>query len=51
MRKKTVALTFVTPGELIKWTPSATEAHNLNTIRTSLTVIVVLPYDQRVATR
>ena len=48
----TIAITFVTYGELTKWTlVRRWGPRNLDTMRTFLAALVVLPYDQRVATR
>jgi toxin FitB len=47
-----VAITFVTYGELTKWTMVRHWGpRSLDTMRTFLAALVVLPYDQRVATR
>jgi toxin FitB len=47
-----VAITFVTYGELTKWTlVRHWGPRSLDTMRTFLAALVVLPYDQRVATR
>jgi predicted nucleic acid-binding protein len=46
------AITFITVGELTKWTlVRHWEPRNTATMRTFLTSLVVLPYDQRVAAR
>ena len=49
---RTIAITFVTYVELTKW---ALVRHwgprSLDTMRTFLAALVVLPYDQRIATR
>ena len=48
----TVAITFVTYGELTKWTVVRRWGpRSLDTMRTFLAALVVLPHDQRVATR
>ena len=48
----TIAITFVTYGELTKWTlVRHWGPRSLDTMRTFLTELVVLPYDRRVATR
>ena len=48
----TIAITFVTFGELTKWTlVRHWGPRSLDTMRTFLAALVVLPYDQRVATR
>ena len=48
----TIAITFVTHGELTKWTlVRRWGPRSLHTMRTFLAALVVLPYDQRVATR
>jgi predicted nucleic acid-binding protein len=48
----TIAITFVTYGELTKWTlVRRWGPRSLDTMRTFLAELVVLPYDQRVATR
>jgi predicted nucleic acid-binding protein len=48
----TIAITFVTYGELTKWTlVRHWGPRSLDTMRTFLAALVVLPYDQRVATR
>lgn len=48
----TVAITFVTYGELTKWTlVRHWGPRSLETMRTFLAELVVLPYDQHVATR
>jgi len=48
----TLAITFVTYGELTKWTlVRHWGPRSLDTMRTFLAALVVLPYDQRVATR
>jgi predicted nucleic acid-binding protein len=48
----TVAITFVTYGELTKWTlVRRWGPRSLKTMRTFLAALVVLPYDRRVATR
>jgi toxin FitB len=48
----TVAITFVTYGELTKWTlVRRWGPRSLDTMRTFLGALVVLPYDQRVAAR
>jgi len=48
----TIAITFVTYGELTKWTlVRHWGPRSLETMRTFLAALVVLPYDQRVATR
>jgi predicted nucleic acid-binding protein len=44
---RAIAITFVTYGELTKWTL----VRHWGTMRTFLAALVVLPYDQRVATR
>jgi predicted nucleic acid-binding protein len=47
-----LAVTFVTVGELTKWTlVRRWGPRNLATMRTFLAGLVVLPYDQRVAAR
>jgi predicted nucleic acid-binding protein len=49
---RTIAITFVTYGELTKWTlVRHWGPRSLDTMRTFLAALVVLPYDQRVATR
>jgi toxin FitB len=48
----TVAVTFVTYGELTKWTlVRHWGPRSLDTMRTFLAALVVLPYDQHVAVR
>ncbi len=48
----TIAITFVTYGELTKWTlVRHWGPRSLETMRTFLGELVVLPYDQHVATR
>jgi predicted nucleic acid-binding protein len=48
----TIAITFVTYGELTKWTlVRHWGSRSLETTRTFLAELFVLPYDQRVATR
>jgi hypothetical protein len=48
----TVAITFVTYGELTKWTlVRRWGPRTPDTMRTFLAALVVLPYEQRVATR
>jgi predicted nucleic acid-binding protein len=48
----TIAITFVTYGELTKWTlVRHWGPRSLDTMRTFLAALVVLPYDHRVATR
>ena len=48
----TIAITFVTYGELTKWTlVRHWGPRSLDTMRTFLAALVVLPYDQHVATR
>lgn len=47
-----LAITFVTVGELTKWTlVRCWGPRSLDTMRTFLAGLVVLPYDQRVAAR
>jgi toxin FitB len=47
-----LAVTFITVGELTKWTlVRRWGPRNLETMRTFLAALVVLPYDQRVAAR
>ena len=49
---RTIAITFVTYGELTKWTlVRQWGPRSLDTMRTFLAALAVLPYDQRVATR
>jgi toxin FitB len=48
----TIAITFVTYGELTKWTlVRHWGPRSLETMRTFLAELLVLPYDRRVATR
>jgi predicted nucleic acid-binding protein len=48
----TIAITFVTYGELTKWTlVRRWGPRSLETMRIFLAALVVLPYDQHVATR
>jgi predicted nucleic acid-binding protein len=48
----TIAITFVTHGELTKWTlVRRWGPRSLETMRTFLAALVVLPYDQHVANR
>ncbi len=49
---RAIAVTFVTYGELTKWTlVRHWGPRSLDTMRTFLAALVVLPYGQRVATR
>jgi predicted nucleic acid-binding protein len=48
----TIGITFVTYGELTKWTlVRRWGPRSVDTMRTFLAALVVLPYDQRVAAR